>query len=567
MRILAKQIALGFPAEKQHMPVEIKDYWDVRHSLNVVNGVVLYNDRIVIPHSLRKQVIENLHSAHQGVTSMTSRAMSTVFWPGITSAIEEAREGCRTCHRNAPSQPKLPPVNPKIPTVPFQMICSDYFKLGGYFYLVTIDRLSSWSEVAQVKAHSGSSGAKGLCQALRQLFSTFSVPEEISSDGGPEFTAGESKDFYRRWGIRHRLSSAYFPQSNGRAELAVKATKRLLEDNTGTNGELNTDKVVCALLQQRNTPDRDCGLSPAEILFARPLRDGLPQINKSKLIHNKEDLRSEWRKAWAAKEDAIRSRLVRNCEKLEAHSRELEPLREGDSVMIQNQNPSSHRSKKWDRQGTVVATGENDQYLVRVAGSGRLTLRNRRFLRKFQEQTGHDSIESVHRSPTIPLEAGEAEVPLSTTTPLQCATPIITRDSAEVGGDNSSHPGLEESQISTGTPQEPGRVSSGITDSATVNGGGNMISPMQATDHVPTTPRRAGGRPRGPARKTLRKQQLIRNLKARVVVQEDPTASAENHAERPVEGMQDISQTSTPCLRRSERLPTTRNFYNASTGQ
>jgi hypothetical protein len=46
LSILAKQIALGLPSEKRHMPVEIKEYWDVRHSLNVVNGVVLYNDRI-----------------------------------------------------------------------------------------------------------------------------------------------------------------------------------------------------------------------------------------------------------------------------------------------------------------------------------------------------------------------------------------------------------------------------------------------------------------------------------------------------------------------------------------
>ena len=74
--------------------------------------------------------------------------------------------------------------------------------------------------------------------------------------------------------------------------------------------------------------------------------------------------------------------------------------------MIQNQIPSSRRSKKWDRQGTVVATGENDQYLVRVAGSGRLTLRNRRFLRKFQEQTRSRNImESVEGLPAIAMPA------------------------------------------------------------------------------------------------------------------------------------------------------------------
>ena len=132
-----------------------------------------------------------------------------------------------------------------------------------------MDRLSGWSEVVKIKPGSGSGGAKGLCSALRRVFVTFGVPDEISTDGGLEFTAQETKDFYARWGIVHRLSSAYFPQSNGRAELAVKSTKRLLEDNVGPNGELDSDKVVCALLQHRNTPDRECRLSAAQILFGR----------------------------------------------------------------------------------------------------------------------------------------------------------------------------------------------------------------------------------------------------------------------------------------------------------
>ena len=186
------------------------------------------------------------------------------------------------------------------------------------------------------------------------------MPEESSTDGGPEFIANETEDFLKRWGIKHRLSSAYFPQSNGRAELAVKATKRLLEDNVGPNGELNTDRVVCALLQHRNTLDRDCSLSPAEILFGRPLRDGMPLLKKSTMIFDNNHIREQWQESWTAKETAMRSRLVRNCENLEANSKELQPLREGDSLFVQNQAPASRWSKKWDKQGVIIATGEND---------------------------------------------------------------------------------------------------------------------------------------------------------------------------------------------------------------
>ena len=246
------------------------------------------------------------------------------------------------------------------------------------------DRLSGWTEIVQVRKNSASSGAKGLCEALRKIFATFGVPEEISSDGGPEFVATEATDFYSRWGLKHRLSSAYFPQSNGRAEVAVKITKRLLEDNMTEDGTLNTDKMVRALLQQRNTPDRDCKLRPAEVLFGRGLRDAMPQLAKSATIFKSDKIHNQWHQAWSAKEEAIRARLVRSCEQLETGSRELPSLREGDQVFIQNQDKSHGRPNKWDRQGTIIALKDNDQHLVKVHGSGRLTLRNRRFLRKFQ---------------------------------------------------------------------------------------------------------------------------------------------------------------------------------------
>ena len=49
-------------------------------------------------------------------------------------------------------------------------------------------------------------GADGLIASLRSLFLTFGVPEELSSDGGPEFIATKTKDFLTRWGVKQRIS-------------------------------------------------------------------------------------------------------------------------------------------------------------------------------------------------------------------------------------------------------------------------------------------------------------------------------------------------------------------------
>ena len=89
-------------------------------------------------------------------------------------------------------------------------------------------------------------------------------------------------------------------------------------------------------------------------------------------------IRPLWRQAWAAKEEALRTRITRTTESLNAHSR---PLTLGERVFLQNQqgpNPT-----KWDRSGVVVESAGHDKYRVKVDGSGRIPLRNRRFLRAY----------------------------------------------------------------------------------------------------------------------------------------------------------------------------------------
>ena len=74
-------------------------YMRYKDSLYSQNGVVMYQDRAVIPKSLRASVLDSLHSAHQGVSSMQMRAQSIVFWPGMSRDIENKRRSCADCNR------------------------------------------------------------------------------------------------------------------------------------------------------------------------------------------------------------------------------------------------------------------------------------------------------------------------------------------------------------------------------------------------------------------------------------------------------------------------------------
>ena len=93
----------------------------------------------------------------------------------------------------------------------------------------------------------------------------FGIPEEVSTNGGPEFTSGAMAELLKDFGICHRVSSAYHPHSNLWAELGVKDVKRLLWENIDRDGDINNSRMTAALLTFKNTPDRDTRMSNCKI--------------------------------------------------------------------------------------------------------------------------------------------------------------------------------------------------------------------------------------------------------------------------------------------------------------
>ena len=76
---LADLIENGMPDSRLKMPASLKDFFQFRDELSTIDGVILYRDRIVVPKSLREEVLDALHAAHQGVKSMIAGAEASVF--------------------------------------------------------------------------------------------------------------------------------------------------------------------------------------------------------------------------------------------------------------------------------------------------------------------------------------------------------------------------------------------------------------------------------------------------------------------------------------------------------
>lgn len=152
------------------------------------------------------------------------------------------------------------------------------------------------------------------------------------------------------------------PQSNGRAEAAVKIAKRLIMANTGPRGTLDSNSMALAMFQYFNTPLRGINKSPAQLATGRQLRDGVPT--------GQWHLRVDWQWGRALRRREVRIGEDGNSQASHSPPRELAPLLPGARVHVQNQATNS-----WDRTGLIVEKKPYQQYTVRLDGSGRLTLR------------------------------------------------------------------------------------------------------------------------------------------------------------------------------------------------
>ena len=156
----------------------------------------------------------------------------------------------------------------------------------------------------------------------------------------------------------------------------------MIRDSVKPNGELDNIPLMKGLLTLRNTPDMDTGMSPAQMLLGRDLRDFLPGTKPKAHMTSHSDMRDTWKEVADWRELALAPRGAKLHDKLKQGTKELPPLEIGDHVMLQNK--LGNKPKRWDKRGVVVqADPKTRQYKVMAFGSRRLTLRDRRFLRKY----------------------------------------------------------------------------------------------------------------------------------------------------------------------------------------
>jgi Integrase core domain/Integrase zinc binding domain len=215
-------------------------------------------------------VFAALHNiAHPGIRASKRLLAARFVWPHMATDVAEMCRACQDCGRSKVHSQAAAGVQPiPVPARQFSHLHVDLVgplpasKAGNTYLMTIVDRSTRWFEAVPMAAVTAADCASVL---FTTWISRYGVPDDITSDRGPQFSSEVWAAVCRRLGINKKLTTAYHPQANGLVERLHRQLKEALRARqAGVQWE---DHLPWVLLGLRVAPRDDTGVSAAQVTF------------------------------------------------------------------------------------------------------------------------------------------------------------------------------------------------------------------------------------------------------------------------------------------------------------
>lgn len=377
-----------------------------QNEYSLQNDILMRGHRVVIPKSLRRKILNELHTGHFGIVKTKLLARGFCWWPNIDADIEKVVSGCESCNilKNNPRKAEIHCWEQA--SAPFQRVHADFAgPFLGVYFLVVVD---AFSKFPMIKILQNITAEKTI-EAFREIFAIFGIPQYLITDNGTQFRSKLFSTFLNNNGVYQKFTAPYNPSSNGQAERFVQILKKSLKVHNTNKSNLQ-EKLQKFLFHYRITPHVETGKAPAELMFNRHIRSRLDLL----FPHIIESGASPMNK----------NTNTRNTRVLEVGTR------------VQCRNYTS--KVKW-KFGTIINRKGNVHYLIKLDGSNMVWERHiNQILQTGQSKntTSMEEMEDYGPAPTPEQEEQTEDLP----------EPEITEDEGIVE---------PEQEVATGASEPP----------------------------------------------------------------------------------------------------------------
>ncbi|GKB69237.1 reverse transcriptase domain-containing protein, partial [Tanacetum coccineum] len=226
-----------------------------------------------------QEAFDILKACHSGPTgghygaNYTAKKVfdSGFYWPTIYRDAHDLVTRCDTCQRQGKiSQRDEMPQNSIQVCKIFNVWGIDFMgpypsSRGNKYILVAVDYLSKWVKAKALPTND----TRVVCKFLKSLFARFGATRAIISDRGTHFCNDQFAKVMLKYGVCHRLSTAYHPQTSGQVEVSNRGLKRILERIVGENRAFWSDKLDDALWAFRTAYKTPIGCTPYKLVYGK----------------------------------------------------------------------------------------------------------------------------------------------------------------------------------------------------------------------------------------------------------------------------------------------------------